>query len=71
MTTFQMMRKTSEMPDLLQVQAHHWHPIMQTNILKMQEIIHHEINVLRGWNDFKFKENTKLYFKNLKVCTPH
>ena len=37
MTTFQMMRKASEMPEILHFQAHHCHSLMQTKHPKNAE----------------------------------
>jgi len=31
MTMLDMMWNTSQMPEILQFQAHHWHPAMQEN----------------------------------------
>ena len=49
MTTFQMMWKTSEMPNLMQFQAHNWHPVMQTKHLKNAKTILHKIKLLGKW----------------------
>ena len=71
MTTFQMMWKTSEMPNLMQFQAHNWHPVMQTKHLKNAKTILHKIKVLGKWKLHHNQEKYRITLKSLKVSTPH
>jgi hypothetical protein len=64
------------MSDLLQFEAHNWHPVMQKKKLENAETHSaKDESVGRGGTSLKtafgFKENKKLPEKILKVCTPH